>query len=59
MNDVKMSVGHHKKLPYYQVTYVFACRFLFPGVPEDGGIIPEPPASPSKCSNNPSIAEQG
>lgn len=24
------------------------CRFLFPGLPEDGGVILEPPGSPSK-----------
>ena len=31
-------------------------RFLFPGLPEDGGVIPEPPASPSRSSSN---LEQG
>ncbi|XP_072253374.1 alsin-like isoform X2 [Leuresthes tenuis] len=33
-------------------------RFLFPELPDDGGIIPEPPASPSKSRHNSNIAEQ-
>lgn len=34
-----------------------ACRFLFPGLPDDGGIIPEPPASNGRHDSN--TAEQG
>ncbi|XP_041857006.1 alsin-like isoform X2 [Melanotaenia boesemani] len=34
-------------------------RFLFPGLPDDGSIIPEPPAPPSRSRCNSSKAEQG
>ncbi|XP_070694071.1 alsin-like [Pempheris klunzingeri] len=34
-------------------------RFLFPGLPDDGGIIPDAPASPSKSRHNSSTSEQG
>lgn len=34
-----------------------ASRFLFPGLPDDGGIIPEPPASKGRHDSN--TAEQG
>jgi len=37
----------------------WSCRFLFPELPDDGGIIPEPPTSPSKSRHNSNIAEQG
>uniref|UniRef100_A0A8P4G5H2 Alsin n=1 Tax=Dicentrarchus labrax TaxID=13489 RepID=A0A8P4G5H2_DICLA len=35
------------------------CRFLFQGLPDDGGIIPDPPPSPSKSRHNSNSIEQG
>ncbi|XP_042350663.1 alsin-like [Plectropomus leopardus] len=34
-------------------------RFLFPGLPDDGGIIPEPPCSPSRTRHNSNKADYG
>ncbi|XP_029314929.1 alsin-like isoform X3 [Cottoperca gobio] len=43
----------------YLTHFYSIVRFLFPGLPDDGGIIPDPPASPSKSNHNTNIAEQG
>ncbi|KAI3356099.1 hypothetical protein L3Q82_017364, partial [Scortum barcoo] len=43
----------------YLTHFYSIVRFLFPELPEDGGIIPDPPASPSKSSHNSDIADQG
>ncbi|XP_074550664.1 alsin-like isoform X2 [Halichoeres trimaculatus] len=34
-------------------------RFLFPGLPDDGSVIPEPPASQSESRHSSAVAEQG
>lgn len=33
------------------------CRFLFPGMPDDGAVIPDPPGSPSKVQNSSSMED--
>ncbi|XP_040913014.1 alsin-like isoform X2 [Toxotes jaculatrix] len=43
----------------YLTHYYNIVRFLFPGLPEDGGIIPDPPTSPSKRRHSSNTAEQG
>ncbi|XP_070770301.1 alsin-like [Enoplosus armatus] len=43
----------------YLTHFYSIVRFLFPGLPDDGGIIPDPPASPSKSRHNSNKAEQG
>ncbi|XP_067371199.1 alsin-like isoform X3 [Channa argus] len=43
----------------YLTHFYSIVRFLFPGLPVDGGIIPDPPDSPSKNRHNSSTAEQG
>ncbi|GLD59058.1 alsin-like isoform X1 [Lates japonicus] len=43
----------------YLTHYYSIVRFLFPGLPDDGGIIPDPPTSPSKSRHNSNTAEQG
>ncbi|XP_074515820.1 alsin-like isoform X1 [Sebastes fasciatus] len=60
-----VGVGSNRRLLRHGVQEVLAylihfysiVRFLFPGLPEDGGVLPEPPASPSRRNSN--IAEQG
>ncbi|KAK2839612.1 hypothetical protein Q5P01_013352 [Channa striata] len=42
----------------YLTQFYSIVRFLFPGLPVDGGIIPDPPISPSKTGGN-NTAEQG
>ncbi|XP_040003965.1 alsin-like isoform X1 [Xiphias gladius] len=42
----------------YLTQYYSIVRFLFPGLPDDGGVIPDPPASPSKSRHNSNTAEQ-
>ncbi|KAF3842963.1 hypothetical protein F7725_001812, partial [Dissostichus mawsoni] len=39
-------------------SHTSTASFLFPGLPEDGGIIPDPPASASEGKHNSNIAEQ-
>uniref|UniRef100_A0A671WV43 Alsin Rho guanine nucleotide exchange factor ALS2 n=1 Tax=Sparus aurata TaxID=8175 RepID=A0A671WV43_SPAAU len=41
----------------YLIHFFSIVRFLFPGLPDDGGIIPEPPASKGRHDSN--TAEQG
>lgn len=61
-----VGVGSNRRLLRQAVQEVLAylthfysiVRFLFPGLPEDGGIIPDPPASPSKSRRNSDKAEQ-
>ncbi|XP_049905725.1 alsin-like isoform X1 [Epinephelus moara] len=61
-----VGVGSNRRLLRQAVQEVLAylthfysiVRFLFPGLPEDGGIIPDPPASPSKSRRNSNKAEQ-
>ncbi|XP_067459329.1 alsin-like isoform X2 [Thunnus thynnus] len=36
----------------YLTHFYSIVRFLFPGLPDDGGIIPDPPVSPSKSRHN-------
>ncbi|XP_018537544.1 alsin isoform X2 [Lates calcarifer] len=43
----------------YLTHYYSIVRFLFPGLPDDGGIIPDPPTSPSKSRHNSNTTEQG
>ncbi|XP_059199040.1 alsin-like isoform X2 [Centropristis striata] len=43
----------------YLTHFYSIVRFLFPRLPEDGGIIPDPPTSPSRSRHNSNIAEQG
>ncbi|XP_069388473.1 alsin-like isoform X5 [Paralichthys olivaceus] len=58
-----VGVGSNRRLLRQAVQEVqaylthFYClvRFLFPGLPEDGGIIPDPPASPTKSRHNSNI----
>ncbi|XP_029980633.1 alsin-like isoform X2 [Sphaeramia orbicularis] len=42
----------------YLTHFYSIIRFLFPGLPDDGGIIPDTPASPSKCKPNVFKVEQ-
>ncbi|XP_044073201.1 alsin-like isoform X3 [Siniperca chuatsi] len=48
-----------QELLAYLTHFYNIVRFLFPGLPNDGGIIPDPPAPPSKRRHNSNIAEQG
>ncbi|XP_024919902.1 alsin-like isoform X5 [Cynoglossus semilaevis] len=43
----------------YLSHYFNIVRFLFPGLPEDGGVLPDPPASLSKSRHNSNTEEQG
>ncbi|XP_035532248.1 alsin-like isoform X4 [Morone saxatilis] len=43
----------------YLTHFYSIVRFLFQGLPDDGGIIPDPPASPSKSRHNSNSVEQG
>ncbi|XP_027146712.1 alsin isoform X2 [Larimichthys crocea] len=43
----------------YLTHFYSIVRFLFPRLPDDGDIIPDPPASPSKGRCNSNTAEQG
>uniref|UniRef100_UPI0037E9340C alsin-like isoform X2 n=1 Tax=Semicossyphus pulcher TaxID=241346 RepID=UPI0037E9340C len=62
-----VGVGANRRLLRQAVNEVhaflthFYClvRFLFPGLPEDGSVIPDPPASLSQSRQNSAIAEQG
>ncbi|KAG7502317.1 alsin-like isoform X2 [Solea senegalensis] len=36
----------------YLIQYYSIVRFLFPGLPDDGGVLPDPPNSPSKSRHN-------
>ncbi|XP_069554738.1 alsin isoform X1 [Brachyistius frenatus] len=42
----------------YLTHFYSVVRFLFPGLPDDGGILPEPPACPSKSRHNCNTAER-
>ncbi|XP_045909587.1 alsin-like isoform X3 [Micropterus dolomieu] len=42
----------------YLTHFYSILRFLFPGLPDDGGIIPDPLPSPTKSRNNSNIEEQ-
>ncbi|XP_068185150.1 alsin-like isoform X2 [Antennarius striatus] len=42
----------------YLTQFYSIIRFLFPGLPEDGGMIPDPPSSPSKCRHDSNTSEQ-
>ncbi|XP_076603108.1 alsin-like isoform X2 [Chaetodon auriga] len=42
----------------YLTHFYSVVRFLFPGLPDDGGIIPDPPAPPGKGRHNSDMAEQ-
>ncbi|KAM9710020.1 alsin-like isoform 2-T2 [Menidia menidia] len=46
-----------QELQAYLTHFYTVVRFLFPELPDDGGVIPEPPASPSRSNSN--KAEQG
>ncbi|XP_075965332.1 alsin-like [Anarhichas minor] len=48
-----------RELLAYLIHFYSIVRFLFPGLPDDGGIIPDPPASSSNGKQNANIAEQG
>ncbi|XP_026151072.1 alsin-like isoform X2 [Mastacembelus armatus] len=43
----------------YLTHFYSIVRFLFPGLPDDGGIIPDPPGSPTKSRCNSNAADQG
>ncbi|XP_056284994.1 alsin-like isoform X1 [Pseudoliparis swirei] len=47
-----------QELLAYLTHFFCIVRFLFPGLPDDGGVIPEPSASPSKSKQNANMAEQ-
>ncbi|XP_034741033.1 alsin-like isoform X3 [Etheostoma cragini] len=61
-----VGVGSNRRLLNQAVQEVLAylthfysiVRFLFSGLPDDGGIIPDPPASPSQSRRSSKIAEQ-
>ncbi|XP_063743764.1 alsin-like isoform X3 [Eleginops maclovinus] len=61
-----VGVGSNRRLLRQAVQEVLAflthfysiVRFLFPGLPEDGGIIPDPPSAASKGKHNADIADQ-
>ncbi|XP_051814997.1 alsin-like isoform X1 [Acanthochromis polyacanthus] len=43
----------------YLTHFYSIVRFLFPELPEDGGMIPEPPSTPTRSRQNSNKAEQG
>nr|XP_046260313.1 alsin-like isoform X3 [Scatophagus argus] len=48
-----------REVQAYLTHFYSIVRFLFPGLPDDGAVIPDPPGSPTKGRRNSSIGEQG
>ncbi|XP_068602604.1 alsin-like [Brachionichthys hirsutus] len=61
-----VGVGSHRRLlrqavlelQAYLTHFYSIVRFLFPGLPDDGGVIPDPPNSPSKGRHDSNTSEE-